>query len=409
VYASADDVRSYAPMPAVSGLCLSGVLFRRVWSSPTCSPTRAGLLTGRYGFRYGIGSPVDGAVHLPLDEVTLPEVLAATDRSIAMANIGKWHLGVLDEIGGLEAPAVHGWPHYAGLIGGTLEAYDRWSRTEGGVTEIVTDYATSRSVDDAILWLGEQDSEQPWLLWLAFSAPHTPFHVPPAGLHSYVELSTDEDAILDDPSQHYQASLEALDTELTRLLRWIEHHGHGPVDVIVMGDNGTPRQVIDEAHGPTRAKGSIYEGGVNVPFCVSGPSVVDGGRESDALVQTLDVFATIADLFGADLEVAAPGVTLDAISFAGILDDSVTQTRSWAYTESFSGDPLANIRDATAIRDYRHKLIRVDVDGDGVRELEELYDLTADPFEDSNLLDGVLTNQQQHAYDSLLLQLGAIP
>lgn len=87
-YASAANV---APMPNLAALCQSGMVFDRVWSNPTCSPTRATMLTGRYGFRTGIGQPVSrNDVGLRSDEFTLPMALAT--EGVASANIGKWHL-----------------------------------------------------------------------------------------------------------------------------------------------------------------------------------------------------------------------------------------------------------------------------------------------------------------------------
>lgn len=400
MYGAEGDGRAYAPMPTVSAICEDGVQFWRAWSSPTCSPTRAGLMTGRYGFRYNIGSPIvaDGA--LPLSEVTLPEVLASQVPDIALANIGKWHLGTIDDIGGDDAPNRHGWPYYAGHLHGTLEDFFEWTRVEDGTENMVTDYATSRTVDDAILWLGEQDSEAPWMLWLAFNAPHDPFHVPPEDLHGYTGLTSDVDVIAKSPHDHYRASLESLDTELARLLEWIERHGHGPVDIIVMGDNGTPRQIAEETIGTTNAKGTVFEAGVNVPLCVSGPSVVDGGRDSRALVQTLDLYATIADLFEVNLDLFKPAPHRDAVSFLPILDGTVTETRQWLFTERFVQSIPTN-SSARAVRTDQYKLMRVDTENDGTYDTESLYDLSRDPYEQDDLLLDTLTPREQAAYEML--------
>lgn len=397
-----------APMPTFTSVCEEGVQFWRAWSSPSCSPTRAGLMTGRYGFRTGIGAPLVSTGALPLSEVTLPELLRSQLPDIALASIGKWHLGIDDEVGGSEAPNRHGWPHFAGPLTGTLEAYDAWSRVEDGVENTVTDYATSRTVDDAILWLGEQDRAEPWFLWVAFNAPHDPFHVPPSELHSYADLTTDEDEIADDPLEHYQAALEALDTELARLLDWIERHEHGPVDVILIGDNGTPKEVIDDAIGTTRAKGSVFEGGVNVPMCIRGPSVADGGRDSHALVQTIDIFSTVVELFAVDPELHQPAPHRDAVSLLPILNNSASETRQWIYTERFNAYATGATSRAQAVRSDRYKLIHTDTDADGDTDTEQLYDLSVDPHEHSDLLEGTLSTREQAAYDLLSARLDSI-
>lgn len=374
----------YAQMPTLQSVCREGTLFERAWSAPSCSPTRAAMLTGRHGRRHGVGAAIrDNSTYLPLDEQTLPELLSG----IPSANIGKWHLGTVDALGGALAPNTHGWPHFAGHLDGALEAYDGWERTADGSTERVTDYATTRSVDDAIAWLSAQDAAAPWLVWLAFAAPHTPLHVPPEDLHQQDGLVDDEDAITEDPGPYFRASLEALDAELARLLAWAKDNGHGPLDVIIIGDNGTPRQTISAPYSPRHAKNTLYEGGVHVPLCIQGPDVRRGQR-SDALVHAVDIFPTIAELFG-----ATPAAEIDGRSLVPLLDGSAASVRDWNYTEHF-GAFQADARDGSAARGDRFKLIRAE----GV---EELYDLDADPNEQDDLLLAPLSEEAQAAYEVL--------
>ena len=108
-------------MPTLESLCARGVRFDNVWASPTCSPTRANLLTGRYGYKTGVGDAfdhTDEAERLPLSEHILPEVLSAhTAADYATALIGKWHLGPRSEA---LYPNASGFGHFAGALGATL-------------------------------------------------------------------------------------------------------------------------------------------------------------------------------------------------------------------------------------------------------------------------------------------------
>ena len=110
------------------------------------------------------------------------------------------------------------------------------------MTDGMTGYATSNVVDDAAAWLNGRDGETPWFLWVAFNAPHTPFHLPPlellhsdaAQLDPYVDPDTN-------PHAYYKAMIEALDTEIGRLLSALEPGQRDYTYVIFMGDNGTPK------------------------------------------------------------------------------------------------------------------------------------------------------------------------
>ena len=295
IYGEEDDGRKYAPTPTIDGICAAGVRFERAWSAPTCSPTRAAILTGRYGLHNGVGWALEKYAALSLDEVTLPEALDAAGLGVAHANIGKWHLGDIDAAGGALAPNTAGWGYYAGSLGGGLPSYEKWARTVEGATAVVDNYATTQNVDDAIGWLEGRADDEPWLVWLAFNAPHVPFHLPPGELHSRDKLPGTDEHIDANAAKYYRAMVEAMDTEVGRLLAWLEANGHTDVDAIFLGDNGTPGQATQPPSTSPHAKGSLYQGGVHVPLCVAGPSVVSGGRVSDALAHVADLYPTVLE------------------------------------------------------------------------------------------------------------------
>jgi len=379
---------AWPTMPTISAICDGGVRFNRAWSAPTCSPTRATVLTGRYGFRTGIGWALSNKdPGLAQSETTLPEVL--TDLGVQHANIGKWHLGHSDEVGGEKAPNDAGWDHFSGLLGGTLSAYEDWERTVDGKTATSTTYATSANVDDAITWLGTVDKKKSWLLWMAFNAPHTPFHLPPAALHDQTDLNGK--GIAKNPAPYYRAAVQALDTEIGRLLAWLKANDHDDVHVIFVGDNGSPSQVAEAPWSQEHAKGSLYQGGVHVPLCMSGPAVAKPGRTSDSLAHTVDLFATILALFDGQ---SASGV--DSQSLLPVLAGPEGQgARGWNFTESFGGNKQGGGLHGRTAWDGRYKRIEYE-DGSA-----ELYDLDADPHEAKNLLTGTL-DAEASAADSAL-------
>jgi arylsulfatase A-like enzyme len=385
--------RSFAPMPTLRALCARGVVFNQAWAAPTCSPTRAAILTGRHGFRTGVGAQIIGnnSAALPLTERTLPAVIeSAAPGSRTAACVGKWHLSNTMN-GGANHPATAGFGHFAGLLSGQLPDYNSWPRTVDGVTATSTRYATSAQVDDALAWLSAQRG--PWLLWLAFNAPHAPFHLPPVELHSYDHLAGV--ALPQRPVDHYRAMIEAMDTELGRLLDAIPAEARARTWVVFVGDNGTPRMVVSDPVPANHAKDTLYQGGVHVPLVIAGPGVVAPGRTVDALVHVVDLFPTILGWAGVDVAAARPDGRIDGVSLAPYLlrPDAAAQRR-WVYTELFDlSAPSA--QDGRAMRDEAFKLLRFE-DGRA-----ELYDLRTDPQESRNLLAAPLSAEAMEHHSSL--------
>ena len=377
---------SLPPTPTIASLVANGVRFLNAYANPVCSPTRACLLTGRHAFRTGVGDVVDTSTVFPTNEFTLPDAFAAhPELGYSVAQFGKWHLG-----NGSNGPATAGrWPSYAGCLVGALNDYRAWTKTINGVTGAAngtTTYATTDVTNDAIAWIQARGTT-PWFAWVAYNAPHTPFHKPPANLHSYsltgLNINTNQRV-------HYEASVEAMDTEISRLLASVDL---AKTNVIFMGDNGTPGTVIQAPYTTPHAKDTLYEGGTKVPFIIRGPAVVSPGRTSAANVNVVDVFSTILDLAG--ISYASP--TLDSRSLLPILQNSSDSTR-YGYSEMFG----ANIPTSTggqAIRNTQYKLIRFQ------NGTEEFYELSTDANETSNLLAGTLTAAQQANYYSLALRL----
>lgn len=400
-----EDHQDTAPVPNIRKLLSRGVRFTNAWSNPVCSATRAGMLTGRYSFRTGVGGIVGGtggSSSLDINEITIPRLLKVYNPGgIGTANIGKWHLHNPMPVSNLNNPNIMGYDLFSGVFIGQLASYTSWTKVTNGVSSNVTTYATTETVNDALNWIDAQNGK-PFFLWLAFNAPHAPYHLPPLDLHSYDNLSGTQIDIMMHPKSYFKASLEALDHEIGRLFDALELNNQlDSTDIIFIGDNGNTTQTAQIAN-TDRAKGTIYEYGVHVPFIVAGPSVANPGRVSDALVNTTDLFATILELFGyADWPTQIPAnKPVDSKSILPILKDESDAVRPWAFTEIFKLQPDAD--DGKTMRNEAYKLLRFD-DGH-----EEFYRLADDPGESNNLLTGTLSADALSNYHYLCNEMTAL-
>ena len=440
-----------ATTPTLDNLCADGMRFDNFWAQPVCSPTRATILTGQFGFRNGVtvptsppnvdylipelpagspaefGSPpgraplragsgprVDRAVPeselpnlrpgLPADKYTLAQALKADDDlGYQTAAVGKWHLADANN-GELDHPQLAGFDYYAGgFRAGGVESFFTWSKVVNGeMTEGQTGYATSDTVDDALGWLDNRDPDRPWLLWVAFNAPHTPIGKPPAKL-----LSDATNAALDgayegqDSLPVYHAMIEAMDTEIGRLLANLPADERDNTYVVFLGDNGTEGVLATPPFRNGRAKGTVYQGGVSVPLIVTGPGIPAGSTTS-ALANSVDLFATVLDIAGTAPDPRLDDETLDAVSLRPVLEDPSASVRDFAYVD-VRGRVLGGPRDERAIRNARFKLYV-----SGTTDTTEFYDLSNDPGEDNNLLSGELDAEAQSNYNELAAKLEAL-
>lgn len=408
------------PTPNIDRLAAEGTLFRNAYASPTCSPTRANVLTGRYSHRTGVGKIIDVWTYdyaLPNTEIGVPQMLALSPNfSYATTLVGKWHLGSMAD--GPTYPGHFGFDWYAGSLGNLADPstigslgkkdYAYWERNDNGEVSLVTSYATVSSTDDAIARMEEMP--QPWLLWLAYNAAHEPLHPPPDDLHSFAGLDEDSTDV-----ELFDAMVESMDTEIGRLLATADPAVMADTHVFFMGDNGTPKHAITPPFDPDKGKGSVREGGVNVPLIAWGPLIADPGSESEAFVHAVDLFATFGVLAGVDVrdvqQTDLDGqpfvVSIDGISLLPYLSDPDRESaRAYAFVERFEPNgqgPFPSY--ARAVRDDRFKLIRT---LEGEFYLEELYDVTTGPVEDSGeelLAAGPLSVDAEAAYEALSAEL----
>ena len=347
-----------ANTPNINRLAERGITFTNAWTPPQCAPTRAAMVSGKIGSKTGV-------VEVPGELTTahtsiFNELDNRTNGAYSNAVIGKWQIGPRNN---LNQPADHGVDHYDGIYVGAVNDYFSWQKTTNGRTSTVNQYLTSHLTDQSIDWVNQQS--QPWLLWLAHIAPHSPFHTPPADL--FTSPATDQ-------LTRYIAMIESMDTEIGRLLANIPQDVLDNTVILFIGDNGTPNNVL-QIYGNRRGKSSMYEGGVNVPMVVAGAGVTRQNEREDKMVNAIDFYASILELAGADL----PGGIHNSLSFKDLLSDSEAISRPYNYAE-IEGD--------WTIRNAQYKFIQLE------NGRQEFYDMLADPMEATNLINNLTAEQE---------------
>ena len=350
--------------PNLNQLASDGIVFENFWATPACTTTRSTLITGKYGVNSGI---LDVGDIISPDSVTLQKYLKedSDTSNYSSAVIGKWHLG--GNSPAANHPSTMGVDYYAGSLRGAIDDYESWALTINGQTSQTTTYHTTKVTDLAIDWIDTQTV--PWFLWLAYVAPHTPFHLPPQPLHTQNLSGTNAD-INANPRNYYLAAIEAMDTEIGRLLASLTPAERDNTIILYLGDNGTPGRVTDRSVYANGSKGNLTQGGLATPMIASGAGVSRKNMRENALVGSTDFFVTIANIAG-----SKTNTIQDSKSFKNLLTTSNSKHRDYLYSD-YSGDNVSG----WAVRNTQYKLTTT---GAG----QELHDLSVDPFENSNLLE----------------------
>jgi arylsulfatase B len=281
--------------PNIDGLARDGVQIDRFYSCPLCSPTRSALMTGRYPIRFGIQYTVVrpwANYGLPLEEHTIAESFRAVGYETAMA--GKWHLG---HVGRRYFPGARGFDHSYGHFNGAID-YNTHEREGGldwhrnGKTLDEPGYSTDLIGAEAVARIEKRNPEKPLFLYVPFNAPHAPLQAPQALVDKYA-------AIADPKRRTFAAMVDAMDTQVGRILDALERQGKtGDTIVLFLSDNGGPTG-SGARNAPLRgAKGSTWEGGMRVPAIVRWPGHTSAGLRLVQVMSAIDVFPTLAGAAG---------------------------------------------------------------------------------------------------------------
>lgn len=364
----------YVRTPEIDNLARQSVRLSRFYVSPVCSPTRASLLTGRYNYRTGVVDTYLGRSLMFGDEVTLAEILQSAGYRTGI--FGKWHLGdnypmrPVDQ--GFEEALVHrgggigqpsdppGGESYFNPI---LQQNGRSVRRHGYCTDIFT---------DAALDFMRQHQREPFLIWLAFNAPHAPLEAP----KSYLRRFPPGAANLSPDVRRIYAMISNLDDNIGRLLRQIERLTLTTNTVVIfLTDNG-PQQPRYNCN-LRGLKGSVYEGGIRVPFFVRWPGVLPPDRVVDQIAAHIDLTPTILDACGIKPPVQPE---FDGRSLLPLMRGVAAELpRRTLFFQWHRGDEPQAYRSCAA-RTQRYKLVQNRPDS-----LPELFDIEQDPFEKHGL------------------------
>jgi arylsulfatase B len=294
-------------------LAKSGVRCAQAYvASAVCSPSRAGLLTGRDPRRFGYEGNLNQAssryatrpelLGLPPGEHTLGDHLR--EAGYATALIGKWHLGTAS----LFHPRQRGFDYFCGMLGGSHSYFpepDRNQLQRNGepLRQFSSPYLTDFFTDEAIRWLdsqGSDDDDKPWFLFLSYNAPHGPLQATEEDLARFSEIQ--------DPKRRtYAAMMYALDRGVGRLLDYLEQSGQRDQTLICFfSDNGGATN-NGSWNGPlSGVKGCLKEGGIRVPMIWSWPERLPANTVHNGVVSSLDLLPTVMAAAGADALPLAP-------------------------------------------------------------------------------------------------------
>ncbi|CAN5904029.1 sulfatase-like hydrolase/transferase [soil metagenome] len=367
--------------PHIDGLFRDGMTFQNFMAnSCVCSPTRAALLTGCHPDRVGVPgvireeTPENSWGHLAADAKLLPQMLKPAGYHSAI--IGKWHLGTSSP----NTPTERGFDLFHGFLGDMMDDYYTHRRhgenfmrrnqetvdPKGHATDIFTDWACDYLEERA-------KATDPFLLYLAYNAPHDPVQ-PPA---DWLQKVKQREPGMSEPRAKLVALIEHLDAGIGKVLEKLESTGLASNTLVIFTSDNGGILANGANNGPWRSgKQHMYEGGLRVPGAARWPGVIKPGTSTDRMTLTMDIFATACAVAG----VSAPS-NIDAISFLPTLQGEVEPTvQRDCYFVRREGGPAYAGKTIEALRRGDWKLLQ-----DSPFAPLELYDLKSDPQETTDL------------------------
>lgn len=364
--------------PNIDRIANEGIKLERFYVCPVCSPTRAGLLTGRYPLRFGLQrttvKPWDTR-GLPTEEITIAEMLSFAGYK-QRALLGKWHLGNTSR---KFHPLSQGFTHFYGHFSGHIDYFKHtkmkkhnWHRQYEPNYD--KGYSTHLLGNEAVRFIEDNTDQQPFFLYLPFNAIHTPNHYPQ---RYYDRLSH----ITDERRRQRGAMITAMDDNIGHLLDTLDTKGIADNTIVLfISDNGGPIKA-GSVNKPLRGeKHEVFEGGIRVPAAIRWPRVLKGGRTIDVPMSYIDVFPTLQRI----VEASYPdGNELDGEDVFDIITGK-QKTRDWEFYSYLGSSP-----EKVAVNTNEWKLIRIGpqlLTADDPYAGAELYlfRIDKDPYETTN-------------------------
>lgn len=361
------------PTPNLDALAKSGVQFSNGYvSGPYCSPTRAGLLTGRYQQRFGHEFNPSENDGLPLSETTIANRLKAAGYVTGL--VGKWHLGAPSEM----QPQNRGFDEFFGFLGGSHSYVNTAGILRGTEQVKELDYTTDAFGREAISFI-DRHKAQPWFLYLAFNAVHTPMDATDDRLAKFPNIGNPQ-------RRKYDAMMLALDENIGKVLKKLaDLKLDKNTLVIFISDNGGPvmkgTTVNGSVNTPFRGgKRTTLEGGIHVPFILSWPGKVMPGKFESPVIQ-LDLNVTALNAAGVEVN---PVWKLDGVNLLPFITGKKSEKPHHAL--------FWRLGEQMAVRSGDFKLVRYDTNAEtntGVKlqpvSALKLYNLKDDIGESKDL------------------------
>ena len=381
--------------PHIDELADNGARFTNWYSnSPVCSPSRASLLTGRYPGNAGVRAILAGhrkATGLTPENPTIASAVRELGYQTAM--VGKWHLGLQEQ----SRPNQNGFDYFYGFMAGCIDYYSHifyWSMADGHTNpthdlwenehELYDNgkYFTEMITDRAVEKIREMnEDEKPFMMYVAYNAPHYPMHAPKKYIDRFPHLPEDRRIMA--------AMLSAVDDGVGQITDELKRLGiYEDTVIFFQSDNGPSRESRNWMDGrsdpyygglPGSLKGhkfSLFEGGIRVPGIFSWPGHIPAGQVIDEPCAAMDVFPTLLTMAGGD-----PGkYDLDGLDISSVLTNGAKTPHEEIFWE---------MEQQTAVRHGRYKLVLDGqlVEGEPPQDPVFLADLSVDPGETTNLAE----------------------
>jgi len=368
------------PTPNIDLLAANGALCTNGYvTHPTCSPSRAAIMTGRYQQRFGYETaptfdtllPQNPALGLPESEITLAQILKPAGYVSGV--IGKWHLGFAPNL----FPTERGFDEFYGFLDAEQAYYNSWVWEYGTLVKEPT-YLTDAFTQQAVSFINRH-ATQPFFLYLAYNAVHQPYDQPPDEYMQRVSYITNH------ARQVYAAMAVALDDGVGQVVATLQAQNLlNNTLIFFLSDNGAPDESFTKnSNAPLRGyKGDVLEGGVRVPFAVQWTGQLPANVVYNDIVSSLDIVPTAAAAAGVALPTDRDYDGLNIRPYLSGQQIAPVRTLYWRWFGlGQTGPPAA----ATTIWGVRSGPLKLVVERAKNNLPPALYNLTADIGETQDL------------------------